>query len=145
MPALAQSKANSLNAVNDAMKPTFSVNAAMDRNMQYQANQMKIQQQLIEQTDRILLSYNQQIFQPIGLQATSSYAAYAQMYNQQGYAYSAMTPQIGIIIKKVQQQQVVYVVQQQPVQQQPVQVVQVQAQPQATQPVDGPPPQYTAQ
>eukprot|EP00486_Rosalina_sp_Unknown_P009152 CAMPEP_0201577904 /NCGR_PEP_ID=MMETSP0190_2-20130828/24477_1 /ASSEMBLY_ACC=CAM_ASM_000263 /TAXON_ID=37353 /ORGANISM="Rosalina sp." /LENGTH=228 /DNA_ID=CAMNT_0048010441 /DNA_START=70 /DNA_END=756 /DNA_ORIENTATION=- len=149
MPALAQSKANSLNMVNDAMKPTLNVNTAMNRNMQYQATQMQIQQQLIEATDRILLSYNQQLFQPMGLQATSSYSAYATMHAQGGYAYGGMAPQIGIMIKKTQQPQVVYVVQQgqqAPVQQQPVQVVQVQAQPQAQPPMgtEGPP-AYTAQ
>ncbi len=130
MPAATQAKQNSLNMVNQAMKPTMNVNTAMNRNMQYQSQQMQIQQNLITETDKLLLAYNQQLFQPLGLQATSSYSSYAMM-QQQGYnAYGAMAPQIGIIIKRIQQQ-VVYVVQQQQQQQQPaVQVVQQQPIPQ---------------
>ncbi len=113
MPVAAQHKQNSLNMVKQAMKPTMNVNTAMNRNIQYQSQQVQIAQKLITETDELLLSYNVQLFQPLGLQATSSYSSYP-MIQQQGYtAYDKIAAsQIGIIIKKYHQE-IVYVMQKQ--------------------------------
>eukprot|EP00483_Globobulimina_turgida_P006726 UN06737 len=110
MPLAAQSKQSTLKHVDKAMQPTLNVNTAMNRNLQYQSQQMATQQQLITTTDQILLQYNQQLFEKNGLQATSSYAQYMTMYNQ-AHSYGAGLPQqLGVIIKRIQQPQIVYVV-----------------------------------
>lgn len=71
---------------------------------QVQSQQLQIQHTMQVETDKLLFKYNQSLFQQYGLQATTSFLSTA-MTN---------TAQVGIIVKSIQPQQVVYVVQQQP-------------------------------
>eukprot|EP01084_Bolivina_argentea_P114937 204514_1 len=118
MPLAAQQRQNTLNQVNQVANPTLNVNKAMNRQAQFQSQQMQIQQTFITATDQVLLQYNQQLFQPMGMQATSSYPITQQHnVNHYGGIGGAAAQQIGVIIKRIQvqqQPQVVYVVQQQP-------------------------------
>ena len=97
---------------------------------QVQMQQLQIQQTMAIEVDKLLLRYNQTVFQSNGLQAESSLVT----------AMTANTSQIGVIVKPIQQQ-VVYVVQQQP-QQAAVEGVGNEAPPSYE---EAEPPQYTNQ